>query len=242
MAGNTTRPIEFWLSALLVWAVGIGVAEGAEPKAQLVRPPIIRTLADYRQELVADPQRALVSLQEEVEGVHFDIRYAGVRNFAHRPLYASSVALGRRGMVRPLRAVQSYLERRGYSLLIWDAYRPYRVTEWMWHHRTAPAYFFAPPWIGSRHNRGAAVDATMIENSTGRPVEMPTDFDEFTPHAFSAYAGGSQKSRRSRLRLHEAMQSAGFTNYKAEWWHFDAPGWASYSLLDLPAESVVPKP
>lgn len=93
--------------------------------------------------------------------------------------------------------------------------------------------FVADPAKGSRHNRGCAVDVSLVDLATGSEVAMPSDYDDFSARAAPDYAGGSELERRHRDRLRVAMEAAGFTVYPHEWWHFDFRDWRQYPVLDL---------
>jgi D-alanyl-D-alanine dipeptidase len=119
-------------------------------------------------------------------------------------------------------------------LLIHDAYRPWSVTKMFWD-ATPPAQreFVADPAGGSRHNRGAAVDLTLVELSTGEPVEMPGGYDEFSRRSYPNYPGGSSRQRWHRDLLRRTMEAEGFTVYETEWWHFDWKDWRQYGIANL---------
>ena len=88
----------------------------------------------------------------------------------------------RRPAAIALHDVERELAREGLGLKLFDGYRPYRVTVRMWKPIRNPD-FVADPAKGSRHNRGAAVDLTLIDLRTGRELPMPTGYDAFTPTA-----------------------------------------------------------
>ncbi len=94
------------------------------------------------------------------------------------------------------------------------------------------------PTQGSRHNRGCAVDLTLYESSTGRPVEMVSGYDEFTPRAYPDYQGGTSLQRWHRELLRGTMEDAGFTVYDVEWWHFDYDGWRQYGIENRSFEEI----
>ncbi|MGZ3442427.1 MAG: M15 family metallopeptidase, partial [Polyangia bacterium] len=93
--------------------------------------------------------------------------------------------------------------------------------------------YVSDPAKGSRHNRGAAVDVTLADER-GRPLPMPSAYDEFTERAHRDYAGGSDGERANRALLDEVMTRHGFVGLPTEWWHFDAADWQSYPILDEP--------
>jgi D-alanyl-D-alanine dipeptidase len=98
--------------------------------------------------------------------------------------------------------------------------------------------FVANPASGSRHNRGAAVDLTLYDLTTGRPVRMPSGYDEFTERAYPTYAGGTKAERTRRDLLRRFMEAEGFALNPTEWWHFDYSGWREYPVLNVPFERI----
>ncbi len=173
----------------------------------------------------------LVDVASVVPGIVLDVRYATANNFTGQVLYPKARCLVRRSVAQRLARVQQRLKKQGYGLKIFDGYRPISAQAKMWALMPDPRYV-ANPAGGSRHNRGAAVDVALVD-AEGQPVEMPTDFDDFTAAAHRDYGGGSEASRRHRDILIEAMQAEGFTGLSTEWWHFDAPNWQSYPLVDV---------
>lgn len=91
---------------------------------------------------------------------------------------------------------------------------------------------------GSRHNRGCAVDLTLYDLRTGRPVRMPSGYDEFSERAYPDYAGGTAEQRRLRDALRSAMEAEGFSVYEAEWWHFDYKDWWAYAIQNIRFENL----
>ncbi len=181
------------------------------------------------------PARELVEVREVCPAVQVELRYATARNLLRRAVYPP----GARCLLRPAVAqrlcrVQRRLERQGIGIKVWDAYRPRSVQSALWE-ILPDSRFVAPPWRGSIHNRGAAVDVTLVTKA-GRELPMPTDFDEATEAASPTYRGGSAATRRNRDRLRRAMLAEGFVPEAEEWWHFNAPEWKRYPLLDVPLE------
>lgn len=165
-----------------------------------------------------------------------ELRYATARNFTGAPLYPPEArCLLRRSVAERLVRAQDWLMARGLGLKVWDAYRPLAIQHALWRCKPDPT-FIAPPTRGSRHNRGASVDVTLVD-SAGRELEMPTDFDDFSPAAARVFSGCTPAAAQHRALLDEAMRSAGFVGIQDEWWHYDAPNWADFPLLDLPLVS-----
>jgi D-alanyl-D-alanine dipeptidase len=121
----------------------------------------------------------LVDVQKMIPGVVLDIRYATTNNFTGQQLYPFAGCYLRRAAAEKLAAVQAELQPLGYGLKIYDGYRPLSVQRKMWEVFPQPGYV-ADPKKGSRHNRGAAVDVTLIRLSDGTELPMPTPYDDFT--------------------------------------------------------------
>jgi D-alanyl-D-alanine dipeptidase len=183
----------------------------------------------------------LVDLATLDPTIRFDIRYATTDNFMGAGFYPEPRAFLQRPAAEALLLAHHRLRDHGYGLLVFDAYRPWFVT-WMFFHATPPEQriFVANPALGSRHNRGAAVDLTLYRLATGQPVPMPSGYDEFSPRASPRYPGGTTEQRRNRQRLRQAMEAQGFTVYYAEWWHFDYRDWPRYPILNLPFDQLPP--
>jgi len=175
----------------------------------------------------------LTDASREVPGLILDLRYATPDNFLKQKVYPD----GARCLLLPdtterLRRVARALEKQGYRLRVYDCFRPRSVQFQMWKILPVPGYV-ADPYKGSNHNRGAAVDITLAQRDGGR-VEMPTEFDAFTPAAHQGYDGGTAASRAHREILREAMTAEGFVPNRMEWWHFDLPRASRYPVLDVP--------
>lgn len=170
-----------------------------------------------------------------------DIRYAGTNNFLGVACYPEAEALLQRPAAEALGRVQDDLEAEGLGLVVYDAYRPWWVT-WVFWEATPPELrtFVATPSLGSRHNRGCAVDVGLVDRETGRPLPMPSGYDEFTERAYVAYAGGTAESRNNRDLLIDAMGRHDFTVYRAEWWHFDHRDWKDYAIENTPMSDLLP--
>jgi D-alanyl-D-alanine dipeptidase/kynurenine formamidase len=171
--------------------------------------------------------------------IRLDVRYATSDNVTGRPLYRKARAYLQRPVAEALVRVHRGLESEGLGIVVLDAYRPWRVTKVLWDATPAERReFVADPARGSRHNRGAAVDVTLFERSSGEAVVMPSSYDDFSERAYPTYAGGDAAALGRRDRLRAAMEREGFFVYPSEWWHFDYKDWGDYPILDVPFESV----
>ena len=179
----------------------------------------------------------LVDLRSVDPAIRLDLRYATTNNFMRRRLYKQPRCLLRAIVAEQLAAVQKDLETDGLGLKMYDCYRPLSVQKQMWKLFPDDRYV-ADPATGSRHNRGSAVDVTLVDR-TGKELTMPTGFDDFTEQAATNYNGASAQAKQNRQRLKDAMTKHGFTPLQTEWWHFDAASWAQFPVLDVPLEAVL---
>jgi D-alanyl-D-alanine dipeptidase len=181
----------------------------------------------------------LVDLAALDPSIKLDIRYATSNNFLGTPLYTSARAFLQRPAAEALRRAHQALEPLGYGLLIHDAYRPWNVTKLFWEATPEAGHaFVANPSKGSKHNRGAAVDLTLYDRATGRPVAMVGGYDEFSPRSNPDYPGGTDLQRWQRDLLRRTMEEQGFTVNAVEWWHFDHRDWARYPILNRRFEEL----
>lgn len=181
----------------------------------------------------------LVELTTLDASLKLDIRYASTHNFLGTPLYSQARAFLQRPAAQALIRAHKALANKGYGLLIFDAYRPWYITKIFWDAvPVAMRKFVADPGQGSSHNRGCAVDLTLYELNTGRPVAMTSLFDEFTERAFADYPGGTDKQHQRRNLLRQTMQGEGFTVYEYEWWHFDYRDGESYAIENRRFEDI----
>ncbi len=221
--------IAFLLSGVLVTLhlSGVTHAPGAPPEPP--RPP------------VPPAAEHLVDLAEFLPDLVLDIRYARPDNFTGETLYPVARALCARGTAEKLAAAKEALAAQGYRLIIWDAYRPVSVQQRMWDLIQDPRYIGDPSKGTARHARACAIDLTLADQD-GRPLEMPTGFDDFSPQASADWPGHPPDLKARALLLRRAMLDAGFTYNSSEWWHFSDKEWDSYPVLDLPLDVPVPKP
>ncbi|MHB8502405.1 MAG: M15 family metallopeptidase [Candidatus Acidiferrales bacterium] len=218
-----------------------------DARAQVFIKPM-RPVAELRADaLAASPPHEegnfrkpeLVELTTLDPAIHLDIRYATTNDFLGTPVYTQARAFLQRPAAEALVRALHKLQPLGYGLLIHDAYRPWYVTKIFWD-ATPPEgkIFVADPSQGSRHNRGCAVDLTLYDLATGKPIEMPGTYDEMSPRSFPDYPGGTSLQRWHRDLLRRAMESEGFTVYEHEWWHFDYKDWREYPILNIKFEDL----
>lgn len=195
--------------------------------------------------LAADPETEALERAGLVEvtgldpTIRLEMRYATTNNFTGRAVYPSGRCFLRREAATRLVAVQADLRALGLGLVLYDCYRPFSVQKTFWELTPDRGYVGRPverdgkPVSGSKHNRGMAVDAGLVDAS-GAALPMPTDFDDFSPRAARSFQGGAPQAQANSRLLAEVMARHGFRPISTEWWHFDADGWRQCPLLDLP--------
>jgi len=176
----------------------------------------------------------LIELTELSNTIKLDIRYATANNFVGRPVYAEARAFLQRPAAEALVRVHEKLREQGLGLVIFDGYRPWTITKLFW--EVVPEdkrKFVADPAKGSKHNRGCAVDLSIYNLRSGKLIDMPSGFDEFTERASPNYTGGTEKERANRDLLRSLMEAEGFSVNPNEWWHFDYKDWEKYAIYDI---------
>lgn len=203
----------------------------------LAAAPNVRAAA---KDAPATPEAAgLVDVTTVAPDVKLDIRYATPDNFTHVTVYPAARCFLRADVAARLARVQAELKKQGLGLKVYDCYRPFSIQKKFWALVPNEDWVAKPvekdgkPASGSKHNRGAAVDLTLVDAS-GKELPMPSGFDDFSEKARRDYTGGDPAARANSKRLEAAMQKAGFEPLPTEWWHFDGPGWQGYELLDAP--------
>lgn len=214
----------------------LGPEEGAtQLKVQPLRPvpTLIKEARDAEppQETGDFLPSDLVELRKLDPTIKLDIRYATTNNLFGTVFYSQPRAFLQSAPAEALVRINRKLKASGYGLLVHDGYRPWYVTKVFWDATPDDKKLFvADPAKGSRHNRGAAVDLSLYDLKTGKPVEMVSTYDETTDRAHPDYPGGTSLQRWHRNLLRAAMEADGFTVFEAEWWHFDYKGWERYRI------------
>jgi zinc D-Ala-D-Ala dipeptidase len=182
------------------------------------------------------PNDALVDIQTVNRAIVLDIRYATTNNFMRRQLYPVSRCVLRFATAKALDRVQMDLEKQNLGLKVYDCYRPLSVQRQMWQVLPDDRYV-ANPAEGSRHNRGAAVDVTLVDRN-GKELEMPTAYDDFTAKAHRNDTTASPQARQHSQLLTAAMTKYGFTPLTTEWWHFDSAEWQDFPITDVSLQAI----
>jgi len=159
--------------------------------------------------------------------VQVDLIYATAENFTGKTLYDAPVFALIGETIEALKKAKQQLAAMDFGLLLWDGYRPFATQAMMWEMIQDERYVSDPHKTGGRHTRGTAVDLTLTDRS-GRPLQMPTLFDDFSEKASYAYQDLPEDVLARRTLLKSVMEDSGFVAFATEWWHFDLQGWEKY--------------
>jgi D-alanyl-D-alanine dipeptidase len=194
----------------------------------------ITAAKSYRQTLTVDTNKKMIELKHLIPGLVYDLRYATAHNFVKQPLYPVNTAITflRSPVADALQRVQTELNKKGLGLKIFDAYRPYSVTVKFWE-LVKDERYVANPAKGSGHNRGLAVDLTIINLNTGVELDMGTAFDNFTDTAHHSFIQLGPTVLQNRKLLKEVMQKHGFNLLETEWWHYYWTNDRNYEVLGI---------
>ena len=161
----------------------------------------------------------LVTIRDYIPNIYTDVKYATADNFTGQIIYDFSEPSLRYGTVKKLMKVQKELNKLGYSLKVWDAYRPIEAQLKLWEVCPDPAYVSDPSKGYSGHCRGNTIDVTLV-TTDGKEMEMPSGYDEFSALADRDYSDVSSAAAKNAKLLESVMKKHGFKGYQAEWWHY----------------------
>jgi len=195
---------------------------------------VIKDRQIYENSVAGDSLKRMAELKSMVPRLVYELKYASKDNFMHTRMYPARTrnTFMRLQAAKALQRAQDMLNKQGYGLKIWDAYRPYSVTEKFWE-MVKDERYVANPAKGSGHNRGIAVDLTIIELATGKELNMGTGFDNFTDTAHHVFTQLAPQVLANRKLLKETMEACGFVAFESEWWHYSLPDPTRYDILDL---------
>lgn len=196
---------------------------------------IISSNSKYYKSIASDPNQQMVELKKNIPNITYDLRYAQINNFTNQRLYRKNLSSTylRKAPAEALANIAKELQQMNIGILVWDAYRPYSVTQKFWKLIHDERYV-ANPKKGSGHNRGIAIDMSLLDLKTGKELDMPTDFDDFSEKAHHGFPNLSAEKIKNREFLRNIMEKYGFIKFETEWWHYYWPGGNNYDLLDIP--------
>lgn len=197
----------------------------------------VTNLKEYEASIKQNPKKELIDLEEYIPGIVLDIRYATTNNFTGEKIYNQAKAYARKPVADAVKRAQAELQKQGLGIKIFDAYRPYKATVKFYEVYKDTTYV-ASPYRGSRHNRGCAIDMTIINLKTGEELKMPTGYDSFQKEAWPKTPIKDPEARKNRALIIQVMEKQGFKVNSSEWWHFDFIGWRNYEVLDIDFEEL----
>ena len=157
---------------------------------------------------------------ESLEGTYsYEVRYATTDNFLDQIVYDCVQCLLIPEVAKALSAANHDFCELGYQVKIYDCYRPLSVQKKMWEIYPNPRYVGNPYGSGSIHNRGAAIDMTIV-TLDGKSLDMGSDYDHFGKEAHLNYPHNDTIQKNRKL-LWDVMKKNGFSPISSEWWHFN---------------------
>lgn len=187
----------------------------------------------YLSEIKADSNKTLVEIKDRIPNIVLDIRYATDNNFLKKTFYKEAKAFARLPVVKALEKAQAELNTKGIGIKIYDGYRPYAITV-QFYESFPDSTYVASPWTGSKHNRGCALDITLVDLKTGNELAMPTPYDSAVKASWADAPVKNKKVLKNRELMKAVMKKNGFTVEPSEWWHYNFNGWRDYPLMDMP--------
>lgn len=222
----------------------LGYTKGERAKGFFIKPHSVEEWKKLRSEANAATEPAklkqgkLVTLvnASEVKGLKVRSIYGSVPNFFGYAIYDNSKLYVAKEAAVALEKAQSLLEKQGYGLVLYDAYRPWHISKLatLALPDKSKDLLENPDKQGSKHNTGLAVDVSLVDLATGEELEMISAFDEPSFRQYASYAGGTSKQRYRRQLLRSAMKDAGFKGIEMEWWHFELGQLDGYAHLNIP--------
>ena len=179
----------------------------------------------------------LVEVTAIVPDLIVEMPYATESNHVNKQMYPFELVLLQESTAYKLKKAQEMFLADGYSLVMWDAYRPYSVTVETFD-VIQDTKLAADPDVGSKHNRGAAIDVTLYNLNTGEYVDMPTEVREMNVDLARRNSPYMTYTQRKNMEYMEGiLAKAGFSPYSGEWWHYNDMDVADYPVLDIQFEA-----
>jgi len=165
------------------------------------------------------PDTTFVNLKDFNKDFVYDMKYATEDNFLKAKVYDCAECVLRMKTVKALIAANNDFKKKGFKIKLYDCYRPLSIQKRMWAIVSNPKYV-ADPKKGSIHNRGGAVDISLVD-ANGKEVDMGTPFDFFGIEASHNYTELSKEVKANRKFLKKIMIKNGFNSFDSEWWHYN---------------------
>lgn len=172
-----------------------------------------------------------VNLKDYSNGFFYDLKYATTDNFLKSKVYDCGECYLRYKTVKALIEANNYFINKGLRIKLFDCYRPLDVQKKMWDIVSNPQYV-ADPKKGSIHNRGGAIDLTLVDIN-GKELDMGTTFDFFGIESNHTYENLSVEIKRNRKLLRDGMMRFNFRIFEGEWWHYNFKNSNKYLLSNF---------
>lgn len=199
---------------------------------------VVEDVQTLQQHIKNNPVKEMVDLRTLKPHIIFDLKYATTDNFMHEVLYPPiRTTWLRKPAAEALEKAAKEFALLNLGVKVFDAYRPYSVTEKMWE-PVKDARYAADPATGSGHNRGISVDLTLVDLRNGKELPMPTGFDNFSDTAHQSFMDLSPEILKNRALLKQVMEKYGFIALTTEWWHFYLPNASRYELMNIPFKEM----
>ena len=178
----------------------------------------------------------LVDIRSIIPNIEVDIKYATKDNFTKKAIYSIAKCYLIEHVAIALKSASEEFNKFGNTIKVWDGYRPLKAQYIFWE-LVSDERYVADPKKGSRHNRGCAVDLTLIDHN-GKELDMGTNFDDFTEKAHRDFKSLHAEVLKNRQLLQAVMEKNHFIGWKNEWWHFDFEDWESHPILDRAFDEI----
>lgn len=227
----------FALLAALFFAYKTGYTQ--KPDTSKYGVAVTKDLRYYKKCVQADSNKLMKELSTLIPGIVYDLRYASKNNFTGKALYPKNTynTFLRAPAAQALSKVQAELNKLQLGIKVFDAYRPYSVTVGFWELIKDERYV-AHPAKASGHNRGLAIDCTLIDLRTGKELDMGTGFDNFTDTAHQTFTNLPPAILANRKLFRDMMTKYGFRVFDTEWWHYFWVNDREYEALDIPIRNL----
>lgn len=180
---------------------------------------IITFLSALLSFVVWGQQSDFVRLKDLSADFVYELKYATPDNFLKQAVYDCGECYLRKSTAEALVKANEAFKQLGYRIKLFDCYRPLSVQKKMW--KILPGtHYVANPAKGSKHNRGAAVDLTLVD-AEGKELNMGTPFDFFGKEAHHTYTEHSKEVLENRKLLKEILDKYNFKSIYSEWWHYE---------------------
>lgn len=221
----------------VIFFLGLVISTSGQDSLNKYGLYVINDLQVLEQTIQKDSNKAFVRIKDYVPGIVLDIKYATTQNVFYQKFYDKPHAFARLPVVKALAKAQEEFRQHSVGIKIYDSYRPYSVTCSMWD-LMPDSIYMGKPWRGSKHNRGVALDLTLVDIKTGQELRMPTPYDALVYPSHPSFMQLPDSIIRNRQLLISILSKHGFTVASNEWWHWDYADAFKYELLDIPPNEI----